>query len=85
MSTIDPAEDLMDRLNDYSKYSAEALLLGEDAPDGARGRVRVHAVGDPGEEFADTLVDNADHATSCDVMVEEIEAGVADLWMYAQE
>lgn len=87
MTETDLDEELMNRLNDYSKYSAEALLLGDDAPAGARGHVRVHTAPgyEPDEEFAETLVDNASHATTCDVQVEEIEAGVCDLWLFAQE
>lgn len=81
-------EEVMTVLNSaYDIFSAEALTLGSSAPAGARGHIRVHNDGPEDEEFVESVSSaiEADFDGMFDFRVDELEAGVVDVWMFAEE
>lgn len=81
--TTDADEVLMNRLNDHdADWSAEALLLGSDAPEGARGHIEVY--GNSGDdEWVETLSDAVTDLTDVPFEVTERGRNVADIWLFS--
>lgn len=82
----DPTQELADELNDDDRFSALKTVIGEDAPDGARGRIRVHPAGAfaQDDEWVETLDDVARDFYQ-PTRVTERNASTADVWLYAAE